>query len=29
MTINDLSFEKVENYDPYNSRVKRNGVVTE
>lgn len=29
MTIKDLSFEKIENYDPYNSRAKRNGMVTE
>lgn len=29
MTIKDLSFEKIENYDPYNSGAKRNGMVTE
>lgn len=29
MTIKDLSFEKIENYDPYNSRAKKNGMVTE
>ncbi len=29
MTIKDLSFEKIENYDPYNSRSKKNGMVTE
>lgn len=29
MKITDLIFEKIENYDPYNSRAKRNGMVTE
>lgn len=29
MTIKDLSFEKIENYDPYNSRANRNGMVKE
>ena len=27
--INGLSIEKIENYDPYNSRAKKNGMVTE
>ena len=29
MTIKDLSFERIENYDPYNSRAKRNGMVAD
>lgn len=29
MKLKDLSFEKIENYDQYNSRAKRNGMVTE
>ena len=29
MTISNLTFEKVENYDPFNSRAKSNGMVTE
>ena len=27
--INGLSIEKIESYDPYNSRAKKNGMVTE
>lgn len=27
--LSDLQFEKIENYDPYNSRAKGNGMVTE
>lgn len=27
--IHGLSIEKIENYDPYNSRAKSNGMVTE
>lgn len=29
MYVNGLSIEKIENYDPYNSRAKKNGMVTE
>lgn len=29
MIINKLSIEKIENYDPFNSRAKDNGMVTE
>lgn len=29
MKISDLDFDKIENYDPFNSRAKRNGMVTE
>lgn len=29
MKFKDLVFEKIENYDPYNSRAKSNGCVTE
>ena len=29
MYINGLSIEKIENYDPFNSRAKSNGMVTE
>ena len=29
MKITDLTFEKIENFDPYNSRAKANGFVTE
>lgn len=29
MKISDLTFEKIENYDPLNSRSKSNGMVTE
>jgi len=29
MTIKDLEFEKIQNYDPYNDRAKSNGMVTE
>lgn len=29
MKIKDLVFEKIENYDPFNSMAKRNGMVTE
>ena len=29
MKLNDLRFEKIENYDPFNSRAKGNGMVTE
>lgn len=29
MKIKDLSFEKIQNYDPYNERAKANGMVTE
>ncbi len=29
MTVNGLSIEKIENYDPFNKRAKGNGMVTE
>lgn len=29
MKLKDLYFEKIQNYDPYNSRAKSNGMVTE
>ena len=29
MKISELSFEKIESSNPYNSRAKRNGMVTE
>ena len=29
MKISDLKFEKIENYDPFNSRAKDNGMVSE
>lgn len=29
MKLSNLKFEKTENYDPYNSRAKSNGMVTE
>lgn len=29
MTVKDLIFKKIENYDPYNDRAKANGMVTE
>lgn len=29
MKLSDLTFEKIENYDPFNSRAKNNGMVTE
>lgn len=29
MKLADLKFEKIENYDPLNSRAKSNGMVTE
>lgn len=29
MKMSDLTFEKIENYDPLNSRSKSNGMVTE
>ena len=29
MKISQLSFEKIENYDPFNRRAKANGMVTE
>ena len=29
MSIKDLTFEKIENYDPLNVRAKANGMVTE
>jgi hypothetical protein len=29
MTVNGLSIEKIENYDPYNSKSDKNGMVTE
>ena len=29
MIVNDLSIEKIENYDPFNSRARSNGMVTE
>lgn len=29
MKMKDLSFEKIENYDPYHDRAKSNGMVTE
>ena len=29
MTIKDIKFEKIENYDPLNRRAKENGMVSE
>ena len=29
MKLSDLTFERIENYDPFNSRVKSNGMVSE
>lgn len=29
MKIKDLSFEKIQTYDPYNKKAKANGMVTE
>lgn len=29
MKMSDLSFERIENYDPFNSRSKPNGMVSE
>lgn len=29
MKMTELTFEKIENYDPYNSKAKANGMVTE
>ena len=29
MKLKDLTFEKIENYDPFNPRAKSNGMVTE
>jgi len=29
MKLKDLTFERIENYDPLNSRAKKNGMVTE
>ena len=29
MKMSDLTFERIENYDPMNSRAKSNGMVTE
>ncbi len=29
MKLSDLTIEKIENYDPYNSRAKSNGMFTE
>lgn len=29
MNLSDLKFEKIDNYDPLNSRAKSNGMVTE
>ena len=29
MIVNGLSIEKIESYDPYNERAKKNGMVTE
>ncbi len=29
MKIKDLSFEKIQSYDPYNEKAKANGMVTE
>lgn len=29
MKLNDLTFKKIQNYDPFNSKAKNNGMVTE
>ncbi len=29
MTVNGLSIERIESYDPYHKRAKKNGMVTE
>ena len=29
MKFSDLTFEKIQSYDPYNDRAKRNGMVSE
>ena len=29
MNLSDLKFEKIDNYDPFNSRAKSNGMVSE